>query len=224
MKFIKKRLLIFSFFLFLFSSAIAQQYKPFWFEIAAFKKADSIHFPPQHAILFTGSSSFRKCTDVSNYFPGYTIINRGFGGSTIPDVTIYVNDIIYPYHPKQVVIYCGDNDLASSDTITAKIVEKRFEELFKKIRKKLPLTSILFVSIKPSPSRRNLMPQIEDVNKMIKMYLAKNKYTAFADVYHPMLDKSGQPKPEIFLSDSLHMNSKGYDIWQKVLKPYLIKN
>ena len=31
------------------------------------------------------------------------------------------------------------------------------------------------------------------------------------------------PVPELFVSDSLHMTSKGYDIWQEALKPVLKK-
>jgi hypothetical protein len=52
--------------------ATAQQ-QPFYDDIQAFKKQDSIKAPPQHAILFVGSSSFTKWTDVQSYFPGYTI-------------------------------------------------------------------------------------------------------------------------------------------------------
>ncbi len=96
----------------------AQQHPAFWEEIQIFKKQDSIHFPTKHAILFVGSSSFTKWTDVQNYFPKYKIINRGFGGSSLSDVIRYADDIIFPYHPKQVVIYCGENDLAASDTLS----------------------------------------------------------------------------------------------------------
>lgn len=208
---------------FISPGSFAQSSKPFWDEIMAFKKEDSLHPPLPHAILFVGSSSFRKWTDISQYFPGYNIINRGFGGSVFPDIILYANEIIFPYNTRQIVIYCGDNDLASSDTITASVVAKRFEQLFKIIRQKKPLVDILFVSIKPSPSRRKLMPKIEDANRMIRHFLINNKHAAYADVYHLMLNKIGEPLPEIFLNDSLHMNSKGYDIWKKVLKPYLIK-
>src|SRR5579864_7355031 len=72
---------------------------PFWNEIAEFKHRDSLQHPPSGAILFVGSSSFRKWTNVQADFPGYTIINRGFGGSTLDDVIRYAGDIIYPYHP-----------------------------------------------------------------------------------------------------------------------------
>src|SRR6476661_167550 len=110
---------------------------PFWNDIVAFKNKDAATPPPQHAILFVGSSSFTKWTDVQDYFPGYTIINRGFGGSTLLDQIRYADDIIFPYQPKQIVIYCGENDLASSDTVTAALVFQRFETLYKTIRARM---------------------------------------------------------------------------------------
>ncbi len=192
-------------------------------EINEFKKQDSLSTPPQNAILFVGSSSFRMWTDVQSDFPGYTIINRGFGGSTLPDVIRYTRDIIIPYHPKQVVIYCGDNDLAASDTVTAATVTKRFQQLFYSIRKELPKATITYVSIKPSPSRMHLMNKMKVTNARIKKFLKKQKRASYIDVFTPMLTADQKPKPEIFLKDSLHMNKEGYQIWQKAIKPYLLK-
>ena len=217
---IKLKLLVV--FLFLVGFVKAQN-TPFYSEIQQFKKEDSIHFPPKHAILFLGSSSFRKWQDVQKYFPDYTIINRGFGGSTIPDAIRYLNEIVYPYEPKQVLIYEGDNDLASSDKITADSVLNRFEKLFSLIRKHLPNTSIAFVSIKPSPSREKLMPEMQEANSMIKDFLSHQKNAAFIDVYHAMLNKDGTPDKSLFIGDELHMNDKGYHIWQRIIKPYLLK-
>ncbi|MEO7394958.1 MAG: hypothetical protein ABIU11_08420 [Chitinophagaceae bacterium] len=110
--------------------------QPFVNEIAAFKKKDSISFPPKNAILFIGSSSFRLWPNFPTYFPSHTIINRGFGGSLLPDIILYADDIIFPYQPRQVVIYCGENDIGSSDTVTTEIVLTRFKNLFQLIRKK----------------------------------------------------------------------------------------
>lgn len=158
-----------------FEAINVQAQAPFANEIKNFKQQDSASFPSKNAILFVGSSSFRKWTDVQSYFPGYEIINRGFGGSTLPDVIRYEKDIIAPYHPKQVVIYCGDNDLASSDTVTANVVLKRFKELFLLIRSDLPKASIAFVSIKPSPSRIQLFSKMQQANALIKKFLKKQK-------------------------------------------------
>src|ERR1700750_1682811 len=92
-----------------------EQHPPFWNDIQAFKKKDSAQMPPPNQILFVGSSSFTKWTDVQSYFPSYPIINRGFGGSSLPDVIRYENDVIFKYSPKQIVMYCGENDIAGSD-------------------------------------------------------------------------------------------------------------
>jgi len=224
------RVLIVAFIFFLFHScsdnkdeAASKPLPAYWEDIMAFKKADSISFPPANAILFIGSSSFTLWTDVKEYFPGYKIINRGFGGSTLADQVRYAGDIILPYSPKQIVIYCGENDLAF-DRVSAKEVLERFNKLFQVIREKFPDLPVAYISMKPSPIRRSLIPAMREGNRLIKEFLASQKKTDFIEVHNLMLDVSGEPISEIFLNDSLHMNAKGYAIWQKAIQPFLLKN
>jgi lysophospholipase L1-like esterase len=207
----------------IFISKTNAQQPAFYNDIQTFKRQDSNTPPPQHAILFVGSSSFTKWTDVQSYFPNYTIINRGFGGSSLPDVIYYANDIIFPYQPKEIVIYCGENDFAASDTVSAQTVVNRFKTLLEMIRAKMKIVPVVYISIKPSPSRRKYWPKMTEANKQIKAYLAMQPHTTFVDVFSLMMDQNNQPKPEIFLDDSLHMNAKGYAIWQKAIQPYLVK-
>jgi lysophospholipase L1-like esterase len=204
-------------------TGFAQSKPAFWDDIQQFKKQDSLHFPGTGKILFVGSSSFTKWTDVQNYFPDYPIINRGFGGSTLLDVTRYMEDIIFPYKPKQVVMYCGENDLAYSDTVTAEMVFKRFTTLYYFIRRKTEDVPFVFISIKPSPSRWQLKDKMIQANELIKTFLNAQKQTKFIDVFNPMLGADGKPLPDIFLEDKLHMNAKGYAIWQKLIEPWLKK-
>src|SRR5579872_722345 len=168
-------------------AATPQAQPPFWNEIAQFRHSDSIRRPPAGAILFIGSSSIRKWTNVQAFFPGYPIIKRGFGCSPLPDVLRYANEIIFPYRPRQIVLYCGDNDLASSDSITARIVYNRYVKLYNLIRSRLGDVDIVFISIKPSPSRMRLMPRMEEANDLIRDFMAAHSHAVFADVYHPML-------------------------------------
>ena len=198
----------------------AQQQLPFWTEIKDFKTADSLHAPPENAILFVGSSSFRMWHDLNKSFPGYTLINRGFGGSSLPHVIEYAEEIILPYKPKQIVIYCGENDL-TDDSVTGQIVTDRFKKLFNLIRESMPQVDIVFVSIKPSPSRQHLMPKMAEANALIKDFLKTKRRTAFVNIWNQMLDEDGKPRKELFLQDMLHMNQQGYAIWQKALQPYL---
>jgi lysophospholipase L1-like esterase len=205
------------------SSVIAQTNHPFLNEIEAFKKMDQSNPPEKGSILFVGSSSFTIWKDIQNYFPEYAIINRGFGGSSLSDVIHYASDIIYPYQPSQVVIYCGENDLATSANVNADTVLNRFSKLFSMIRKEVPRAHILFISIKPSPSRAKYMPEMVRANELIRKYLRRESGTGFVDVYNKMLLDDGSPMQDIFLSDKLHMNKNGYLIWQKAIYPYLRK-
>jgi lysophospholipase L1-like esterase len=205
-------------------SCTAQNSKPaFWQDIQNFRKQDSVQPPPAHPILFVGSSSFTRWTDVQNYFPGYTILNRGFGGSTLADVLRYEEDVIFKYGPKQIVIYCGENDVASSDTIKAQTVIDRFQNLFSEIRAVYPNVPVVFVSLKPSPSRWHLREKAIAVNNSIENFLKNQKNAAFVSVWNAMLGPDGKPLHDLFVEDNLHMNAKGYAIWQKLLQPYLVK-
>lgn len=150
--------------------------QPFSNEIATFKKQDAVSFPEKQEILFVGSSSFRMWKDVQTAFPNHTIINRGFGGSSLPDVIRYADEIIFPYQPKQIVIYCGENDIASSDTVTGEMTRDRFKILFEMIRNKLPDVPVVFVSIKPSPSRWTMQDRMITANKLIKNILRSKRY------------------------------------------------
>lgn len=190
-------------------------------DILFFKHQDSIKAPPKNAILFVGSSSFARWTNMADYFSGYPIINRGFGGSTLIDVIRYTYDVIIPYEPKQVLIYCGDNDLA--ENVSASNVVKRFRTLFQMIRTNLPTATIDFVSIKPSPLRQQLMAKMKEVNDQVKAFLKNEKNTGFIDVYSAMLDAKGDIKEDLFVGDRLHLNEKGYAIWKKIILPYLRK-
>jgi lysophospholipase L1-like esterase len=201
----------------------AQQSFPYWNEVQKFKKQDSVKFPAANQILFIGSSSFTKWTDVQQYFPAYPILNRAFGGSTLLDLILYRYDILYAYQPKQIVIYCGENDFAASDTVTVQTVANRFQLLFQLIRSKYKNIPVAYVSMKPSPSRTLLLPKFIQANQLIKKYLATKNNTAYIDVYSHMLNADGKPMANIFLQDQLHMNATGYAIWKKIIQPYLSK-
>lgn len=193
---------------------------PFENEILAFEKSDQTSPPPRNPIVFTGSSSIRLWDNLTDYFPKHTILQRGFGGSQLSDVIRYADRVIVPYQPKQIVLYAGENDIASGNQ-TGQQTFERFVALFVHVRQKLPNVLFTFISIKPSPSRRKFFPENDIANDLIKQYLAKRKNTQFVDIRPVMLTKAGQPVPELFKPDSLHMLPEGYQRWAKVLRPYL---
>lgn len=204
-------------------SMLSASAQPFINEVRAFAKQDSMAKPPEGAILLIGSSSFTKWKDVSDYFPDRIIINRAFGGSRLPQLIDYVEQIVFPYNPAQIVIYCGENDVASSKSITADTVLNRFKRLHELIRSLYPKVPIAFVSLKPSPVRVDFLATVKETNRLISDFCKSSSKTEFIDVFSPMLNPDGSFIEELFVSDRLHMNAKGYLIWKKIMEPYLVK-
>jgi lysophospholipase L1-like esterase len=188
-------------------------------DIDAFTTADLGRPPPPNSIVFVGSSSIVKWKTLGQDFPNLPVVNRGFGGSELTDSLFYVDRIVIPYKPRIVVLYAGDNDLNAGKA--PETVAADFEAFCTKIHAALPATRIVFISIKPSPSRWKIHEKMEQANALIAAYCAKDKRRAFLDVWKPMLDAKGEPRSELFVTDMLHMNPAGYEIWTPLLRPLL---
>jgi hypothetical protein len=137
---------------FILMTANVQAKNPFENEILAFEAADRASPPPSNAVLFVGSSTIRLWPDVQRDFPDIPTLNRGFGGSSIPDVLLYMDRIVLPYRPRTIVFYGGDNDLANGRT-TEQVI-RDFEAFASRVRGQLPKAKIVFLAIKPSPPAR----------------------------------------------------------------------
>ncbi|WP_309640954.1 GDSL-type esterase/lipase family protein [Flavobacterium sp.] len=207
--------------LFCTSLLFSQDASRFQNDIQTIKQYDKIYAPPKEPILFIGSSSFRLWNDLERTFADYAVLNRGIGGAVIKDITYYIDDLITPYKPRQIFIYVGENDIANE--ATSETVLKDTKHLLTLIRERLPNAPIVYISIKPSPSREKYLTKVIEANKLIRDYIATQKNIHFIDVYSLMLTPEGKSKPELFREDNIHMNNLGYDIWIKEIKPYLLK-
>lgn len=188
-------------------------------DIQAFEASDKANPPPANAVLFIGSSSIRFWKTLATDFPHYRTINRGFGGSDLDDATAFADRIVAPYHPAAIVMYAGDNDLQGGDT--PEQVRDDFVAFVGKARQEVPNVPIAFISIKPSIARLALLPDIEKANDLVRDWAMTQKNVAFLDVAPAMLDANGQPKPDLFIDDGLHMSPKGYALWVAQVAPWL---
>ena len=147
------------------------------------------------------------------------MINRGFGGSHISDVNYFAGRIVLRYKPKVIAFYAGDNDVAAGKT--AQRVFDDYKKFVKLLHKKLPGTRIIFIAIKPSRSRWSLWPVMNEANMMIKDFTGRDNRLLYFDSATPLLDNDGKPNEKLFLDDNLHLNSKGYEVWTKLLRPVI---
>lgn len=195
-----------------------QQGGPWEAAIAEFEAADRISPPPSGEIVFVGSSSIRLW-DVEKYFPGLRIINRGFGGSQLSDAVRYAERIVIPYKPRIVVVYAGDNDIYGG--MTSEEVAVNFEQFVRVVRAKLPEVRIVFIGIKPSLQRWDVVERMRLANEIIRGYAEHDDNIAFVDVDHAMLGWDETPRRELFVADGLHLTAHGYELWSALLRPLL---
>lgn len=199
----------------------AQDKPRFWDDVQTIKHYDQMYAPPANPILFVGSSSIRKWEDMERTFAAYEVMNRGIGGAKVNDIIFYLDDLVFHYQPREIVLYVGENDIP--DGVPADTVLGRTKKLIEGIREKLPETPIVYISIKPSPSRDQFRKTVQESNTLIKEYLQTQHNIKWIDVFTPMLTKDGNSRPEIFQSDLLHLNKDGYKIWKKLIQPTLLK-
>jgi lysophospholipase L1-like esterase len=187
-------------------------------EIKAFTQWDNKNSFPADAVLFVGSSSIRMW-GTHKSFPDLAVINRGFGGSHISDINYYFKRVVLPYKPKLIVFYAGDNDIASGKS--AQKVLEDFRLFTGMVREVFPRTPIIFISIKPSESRWNYWPAIQQANDLIRQLCESDNKLTFVDAGSVLLNKQSQPDNTYFLADKLHLNDKGYQQWTQVLRPVI---
>jgi lysophospholipase L1-like esterase len=205
--------------LFIVQTARAADPLRFAAEIAAFESADKTNPPPKDAILFIGSSSIVKWKTLARDFPDHQVINRGFGGSHLSDSVYYFDRIVTPYRPRTIVLFAGSNDINASKT--PEDVFEDFKAFANKVRAALPGTRLDYISISTSPSRWKEVEKVKQANQLIRDYISHDDRMAFIDVFPAMLGPDGHPNPDIYVADRLHMNAKGYAIWQTIVGPYL---
>ena len=188
--------------------------------IRQFEQWDSRNSVPRDAVLFVGSSSIRMWA-THKCFADLPVINRCFGGSHISDVNYYADRIVLPYKPRVIVLYAGDNDIASGKT--PRRVAEDFGRFTKLVKGRLAGTGIIFISIKPSSSRWSLWPAMKEANTLIKEVCEKQDNVFFVDAATVLFSDNERPNDKLFRPDKLHLNSQGYEKWTELLRPVILK-
>lgn len=188
--------------------------------ITAFEAADLKSPPPQGVVVFVGSSSITGWADLEADMAPLSVINRGFGGSTMVDVNRYRDRIVTNYQPSIVVIYAGENDIASGASVDSLL--QQYEAFSRHLEETLPDTKLCFISIKPSPARIDFWADMEWANFRLDRLVATDPgKLCYIDITALMLDEYDEPREELYLADRLHINRQAYQLWAAVIKPRL---
>jgi len=64
---------------------------------------------------------------------------------------------------------------------------------------------------------------MKETNLMVKDFSEKDKRLTFVDISPLLLGRDDKPDTRLYINDNLHLNSKGYKAWTKLLRPIIEK-
>ncbi len=188
-------------------------------EVKRFELSDKDGMPPPGGTLFIGSSTFAHWKTLEAEFKDCGALNRGFGGSTVPEVNYYAERIAIKYNPARVVFYAGTNDIAEGHS--AQRVCNDFRAFVEKLHRALPTTQIYFISMSVPPCRMEFLETYNEGNRLVKEFVHEQPFLHYIDITPAMHDASGKLRDDYFGPDRLHMNRSGYDAWVPIIRQAL---
>ncbi len=167
--------------------------------------------------VFYGSSSIRMWVTLAEDIDP-SVVNLGFGGSTLEACDYFFDRLVPPVKPASLLLYAGDNDLG--DGRSPEQVLASFRSLARKRDAALGGVPFGFISIKPSPARFGIIDRIRKTNDLVRAEVEATAGGYYVDIYSSMLDEAGQPRPEFYSPDGLHLNREGYRLWAGIVNTH----
>ncbi len=179
--------------------------------------------PPTNKICFVGNSL--------TYWGNWTALtndslckNYGIAGNTTIDILNRISPIV-DENPCAVFLMIGINDIRRN--YKTQNIEQNIATIVKKIKRRLPYTSIYLQSILPvNPDISDIVspaniPVIIEINNRLLDFSHKESIE-YINLYPHFCDENNKLKSELS-TEGLHLSEKGYETWATCLKPYLHK-
>jgi len=190
--------------------------------VARFEEDDRRNPPARGGVVFLGSSSIRLWTSLKQDMAPLPVIQRGFGGSKLSDVIYFAERLVSVHEPSLVVVFCGTNDIARNKSKTAEEVRGLFHQLVQRLRWFDPDLTICHIAITPTRARLRRIATVNEANRLIRADCEADPRLEFIDAGSALLDEEGNPDPQWFRSDRLHLNAAGYAIWTEHIRPAVL--
>ncbi|QDV37765.1 GDSL-type esterase/lipase family protein [Tautonia plasticadhaerens] len=158
--------------------------------------------------------------EVTTYFPGRRVLNRGIGGDVIGNalpaddprgVLRRLDCSVFDCAATDVFVMIGINDLNSGRDVDQ--MEEGYREILRRIKDRAPALRVHVQSLLPTRGEfaaRN--EPIREFNRRLGR-LAEEFGTHFLNLHPLFTDADGQLKPD-YTEDGLHLTEAGYRAWQ----------
>lgn len=183
-----------------------------------------LHDMTTSSVVMMGNSLTENAGNWNYWLHTNGVVNRGIIGDDAEGMRARLDEMERT-RPKAIVLMCGINDL--SHHLTADSVATLVKSLIADIRRRVPAAHLYVQSLLPInesfkrwktlEGRTNDVPQ---VNKLLAGY-CKQEHIDFINVFPHLVLPGTNILQKQYSVDGLHLNSKGYAVWAKVLRQYL---
>lgn len=149
------------------------------------------------------------------------VINVGIGATTWLDWLSFYDQLVKPFAPSRLILYCGSNDVYNGTD--AEETYARFEAFMRRVRADFPEIEVYYVNIMPSPTLYNnqtVWARAEELSSMIAKYAETDEHFTVIDLFDTLCP-DGSPAQSLWDADNTHLNSKGYAVFAKRIREAL---
>jgi hypothetical protein len=190
-------------------------------DISVFDSLNLVEQSDANTLLVAGSSSVRIWDSIHEDLAPYQVMQRGYGGAKMTDLSYYAQRIIKAQQFKAIVIFVA-NDIAGVESDrTPKEVFRLFKDLVRQVRKRNAATPMCWIEVTPTPKRWNVSREIQEASGLIEAYCGKHDDLHFISTFEQYTTPEGLPDSTFFRKDMLHLNSSGYQQWAEIIKSSL---
>lgn len=179
-------------------------------------------YAPGQAVVFIGSSSIRLWRNLEEDMSPIPVIQHGFGGAKLNDVVHYADRLVSAYQPLAVVVFAGTNDIDPAASKSPETLLASYQDFVSRVRSKQPQLPIFYIGITPSPRRWSVWPIAQTTNQLIAQWSVADPNLHVIDTSAALMDSTGEPDPDNYLFDGLHLSKRGYAIWRDIIRERLL--
>ncbi|MCB1704575.1 MAG: hypothetical protein KDI17_06920 [Halioglobus sp.] len=173
-------------------------------------------------VVFIGSSSIRFWDSLAEDMAPIEVIQHGFGGAKLNDIVHYAGRLVNAYQPRAVVVFAGSNDIQPDASKQPAQLLASYQAFVAGVRADQPGVPIYYIGITPSPARWSVWPVAQAANALIEAWSRSQPNLHFIDTSTGLLGSDGEPDPDNYRVDGLHLSGQGYAVWREVIRKRLL--
>lgn len=183
---------------------------------------------PQGTVFF-GDSITEFC-NLTKHYPNLLVkYNCGIAGMTASMLMHFIDEGVIKYHPSQVVVMIGTNDLGDTEMASPRAIALTIKEMVESIHYNCLEANVYVVSPIPCLENEHGYKAIKKgirSNDFLKLIYKECKkmipyeYVSFINAYPSLCNKKGEPIESYYI-DGLHINEEGYTILCTCIKEHI---